>query len=830
MSGDDLKIRIGAELKEIKSGLQNLRKEISSTGKHISSEFDKSNQASGRLANSIGSIRSRLAGLVSGAALIGLTRSFVKLTDDAKSLEAQIRLVTDSEEELKQTQSDLYELAEQTRSSLRDTTALYARLARSSKEYGATQEQLLVVTKAINQATRISGGDSQASQAAITQLTQALASGVLRGQELNSVLEQAPRLAEAIAKGMKIPFSELRKEAEKGKITTDEIINALIDRSEVLAKEFEKLPKRTDEAIQGVNNALIGIFSEGDTSALTDALDSLKETLEDPAVKQGILDIAGALIRMAGAAAEATSVITREVTAGAKDIAAAIHGDGEGLSGRLNQLERYLERLEKLRGTSALSRSLVGIEEDARKLLGFDFFEYLTDEEIEEGIKKIKAEINRLLESEGLIEPDNLILIDELERELFKARTKLSDIQIDVFRGDATEDDLKIAKAMVESLEKRLKTLKAITEEKKESAKVDKLEPKKKPELTADANLLKVDEIQRKIAKLEEQILSTTDEVNENYKKRYELQRELLSAQVDSKKEALGTAQTDQQRVKILTDIKILERDIQALKENEAKVTQEAVVAGLQSRFNETLEELRRAEESINNQQELGEISALDAEAQIVELRKQHLETLKQLRGELGKIAEASTDPRLTKIFEEMGLKIDSAKAKSEDFSQQMRTLAEDSLANAFSDILTGVASVEDAFKNMLKSIADAILKIAAQKAAAAVVGSFHTGGVVGAPRRGTHVIPPMIFDFAPRYHSGGVAGLKPNEVPAVLEKGEEVLTANDPRHRNNLGKGNTSAFKIVNVVDPSLVDDHLMSERGEEIILNVLRRNGVDV
>jgi hypothetical protein len=86
----------------------------------------------------------------------------------------------------------------------------------------------------------------------------------------------------------------------------------------------------------------------------------------------------------------------------------------------------------------------------------------------------------------------------------------------------------------------------------------------------------------------------------------------------------------------------------------------------------------------------------------------------------------------------------------------------------------------------------------AASSVIADVVASFfHTGGIAGSPAV-AHAVPAVAFAGAPRYHSGGVAGLKPDEVPAILKRGEEVLTANDPRHRDNLGGGFTINMTVV--------------------------------
>lgn len=107
----------------------------------------------------------------------------------------------------------------------------------------------------------------------------------------------------------------------------------------------------------------------------------------------------------------------------------------------------------------------------------------------------------------------------------------------------------------------------------------------------------------------------------------------------------------------------------------------------------------------------------------------------------------------------------------------------------------------------------------------------MHTGGVVGSAGA-TRAVSPLVFAGAARYHGGGIAGLKPNEVPAILESGpnaEEVLTADDPRHVRNGGSGGSSSInqKIVNVFDPvELLRVALADEVGQEVLVNHVSKN----
>jgi tape measure domain-containing protein len=101
-----------------------------------------------------------------------------------------------------------------------------------------------------------------------------------------------------------------------------------------------------------------------------------------------------------------------------------------------------------------------------------------------------------------------------------------------------------------------------------------------------------------------------------------------------------------------------------------------------------------------------------------------------------------------------------------------------------------------------------------------------HDGGLVGSTGR-SRAVSPAWFSNAVRYHQGGIAGLKPGEVPAILERGEEVLTANDPRHMANGGGQSPVNVKVVNTIDPgSFVSEGLNTPNGEQSVLNFIRSN----
>lgn len=127
----------------------------------------------------------------------------------------------------------------------------------------------------------------------------------------------------------------------------------------------------------------------------------------------------------------------------------------------------------------------------------------------------------------------------------------------------------------------------------------------------------------------------------------------------------------------------------------------------------------------------------------------------------------------------------------------------------------------------LLKSVAGGFMGTGQSQASLDAGQIFHAGGIVGGPAP-SRAVSPAWFRNAARYHTGGIAGLRPDEVPAVLQRGEEVLTASDPRHRNNGGGGApVIQLKNVNVFDSAEVLDKALNSRvGEKVLLNYVRNN----
>ena len=192
---------------------------------------------------------------IGGGIFTGLIRDVAATADEYRNLEARIKLVTGEGEAFTAAFAEVSAIAQRTNSSLNNTGNLFARIAEAGRSIGIGQQQSLQLTETITRAVAISGASAQASEAAITQLLQGLQSGVLRGEEFNSVNEQTTRVIQALADGLGVTRGELRKMAEQGLLTAEVVLPALSSQAEVLRKEFETLPPTVGRAIQTLSNS-----------------------------------------------------------------------------------------------------------------------------------------------------------------------------------------------------------------------------------------------------------------------------------------------------------------------------------------------------------------------------------------------------------------------------------------------------------------------------------------------------------------------------------------------------------------------------------------------
>jgi tape measure domain-containing protein len=238
-----------------------------------------------REVQSLGSAIRSLSGLLSGALS---ARAIVNIADATTNLQSGLKLVADNAQQVGMAQAGLLEISQRTRSSYTELGKTYTSLARAAEPLQLSQERLLGITKAIAQASQIGGGSSSSINAALIQLGQGISSGTLRGEELNSVLEQTPRLARAIAEGIGVPVGRLRQLAEDGRLTSEVVLQAIERSASTLDREFSQLTPTIDGALTTLNNGLAKTIEEFEKSTglfrrLAEGIVSVSSALVDVA-------------------------------------------------------------------------------------------------------------------------------------------------------------------------------------------------------------------------------------------------------------------------------------------------------------------------------------------------------------------------------------------------------------------------------------------------------------------------------------------------------------------------------------------------------------------
>uniref|UniRef100_UPI0009E7F9A1 tape measure protein n=1 Tax=Pseudomonas sp. NBRC 111128 TaxID=1661043 RepID=UPI0009E7F9A1 len=238
----------------------------------------------------------RAAGSALAALGVGaVAREVLRMTDAFKNMQGSLALVSTSTANASESFQKLLAMANNTGSSLESTVSLYTRLANATRGAGYTQEQMLNVTDALNKAFVISGATMQEASNAAIQLSQGLASGTLRGEELNSVMEQGPRITRALADYLGVTNGEIRKLAAEGKITGDVVTNALLKSLTSLNAELAKMPRTFEQASQALKNNFLAAIGQINVDPVVSSVDALAKSLAQPEVVMGIQNIANAL-------------------------------------------------------------------------------------------------------------------------------------------------------------------------------------------------------------------------------------------------------------------------------------------------------------------------------------------------------------------------------------------------------------------------------------------------------------------------------------------------------------------------------------------------------
>ncbi|EFB2774015.1 tape measure protein [Escherichia coli] len=221
-------------------------------GKQADDTFDNIERGAKRADNSISKLNttiSKLAAAVNVGLLMMAAKRFIEIADNVKLLRARVSRLSGSLVEAKANFSGILEISKRTGMKIEDTTKLWESLTSALSDSNATSGQILQLTETLQQIGRIGGSSSEEAANALRQLGQSINGGIVRAEEFNSILESMPELWRRVAGQMGISMGELRRRMLDGKLTAEDVVNAILKGSGEIEKEFNKLPTTTEQAM-----------------------------------------------------------------------------------------------------------------------------------------------------------------------------------------------------------------------------------------------------------------------------------------------------------------------------------------------------------------------------------------------------------------------------------------------------------------------------------------------------------------------------------------------------------------------------------------------------
>ncbi|EOY6099083.1 phage tail tape measure protein [Enterobacter hormaechei] len=277
---------------------QNYYKTMQDGGRKASSATRETQQALAAVSSQLSETKRAATGLAGAFAGAFATGHLITLADEWNSVNARLKQASTSTEDFSNSQRALMEISQKTGTAFSDNAGLFARSSASMREFGYSSAEVLKVTEAVSTGLKLSGASTAEASSVITQLSQALAQGVLRGEEFNSVNENGDRIIRALAAGMGVARKDLKAMADQGLLTIDKVVPAITSQLQAMQGEFEAMPKTVSGSFQKVENSFmqwVGGANDayGASATLAGGLESLAGNIDTVATAAGVLTAVG---------------------------------------------------------------------------------------------------------------------------------------------------------------------------------------------------------------------------------------------------------------------------------------------------------------------------------------------------------------------------------------------------------------------------------------------------------------------------------------------------------------------------------------------------------
>jgi lambda family phage tail tape measure protein len=810
----------------------------------------------------------RAAFIVAGA--VKAAKEIGSLASEFNNVENQLRTLTESQEQLASVTEELFGIANRTRSEFEATAVGYARVARSAKDLGRSEEELLGFTESLNQAVILSGASAVEANAGLIQLSQGLASGALRGDELRSVLEQLPVVADVIAKSLGVTRGELRELGSEGKITSDIIIDAFAEASDSLQEEFDKSIPTVGQGFTVLrNNALQAVGAIDNATGASDALAQSLIFLGDNLLVIGAAGAVLAVATLPGVIAGfqaliASSATLQAVFAGSLFSPVIVSVGAAAIA--VGYLVDQFEEAELAALDAVEAGEKFGLTDYAK--VGADILR------VQENLAKVQENIDRDLLTKGFANPTALRLAENYREQLESLRVAqdlLADGSASTSvqarqQAQALADLADAVDGVIDRYEVQNGLLALNSREREVQAtllkEVAELEKGDGP----DVSQTQRDELEAAIR--QNQALSDQADVLERLRgPQEELQADLralealfASGTITAKEYEEGLAALADDRPELLTSGLVSESALAGLREQleltqkqaEAERLREQVLLDIRG----PVEELNERQAILNQLLEEGAITAAEYAEQtrlieealnpLTEVQQREVDLLESIRGPQEQLAislEALDNlyaqgkinaDEYSDALEKIGVKSEEANTAAAGFASGFEKAKEQlsDVKGAAEDlVVNGLGAAEDAFvefattgKASIRDLVDQVIKDLARLAfrqAFAGGGDFLSGlGFGGAKAGGGSVSSDesyLVGEEGPELFKPDQAGeIVPAEQTAAIMNGQKAPIVNVA----------PASVSVYNVTDPNEVPAGMQSPEGQQIIVNTVRQN----
>ncbi len=331
----ELIIKISANSRSFQSEIarasrmgQDYYRTMQNGGRQSAAASREMRRALAEVTDQINTAKSSALSMAGAFAGVFATGHLISLADEWNSVNARLKQATQSSDDFQASQRELMAISQRTGTAFSDNASLFARSAASMREYGYSSEEVLKVTEAISTGLKLSGASTAEASSVITQFSQALAQGVLRGEEFNSVNENGDRVIRALAAGMGVARKDLKAMADNGKLTADKVVPALISQLGALRDEYAAMPDTVSSSATKVENAFmawVGGANEasGVTKTLSGVLNGIAGNIDTVATAAGALVAVGVARYFGNMASSAGSATAGLITAARNEVALA---------------------------------------------------------------------------------------------------------------------------------------------------------------------------------------------------------------------------------------------------------------------------------------------------------------------------------------------------------------------------------------------------------------------------------------------------------------------------------------------------------------------------